>query len=107
MLDVHIAKSFDDAMQNKPIVRIDVDVHLAFFNDRIGLVANCSQLQRMSDHYSDCTFAGQQIQALLAEIDTVSSKITATSPHQEWLKNLRNACHSAIANGDSLFAICD
>lgn len=107
MLDVHIAKSFDDAMQNEPIARIDFDVHLAFFNDQIGFVASCPQLQRMSDHYSDCSFAGQQILALLAEIDTVSSKITATSPHGEWLKKFRNACNSAIGNGDSLFVICD
>jgi len=61
----------------------------------------------MSDHYSDCTFSGDEIPKLLSEIIAVSNAMAATSPHQEWLKQFRNACHSAIANGESLFAICD
>lgn len=107
MLDIHIAKSFDEAMHNERVVGLDFDVHAVFFNDRLGLVTDRPQLQRMTNYYSDCTFTGDDIQALLAEIDAVSKDLTATSPHQEWLKQFSDACHSAIASGDSLFVLCD
>ena len=107
MLDVHIADSFDTATRNDPVVRIDLNVHAAFFNERITLANDCPYLERMSDYFSDCTFAGADLQALLGEIDTVSKRIMATSPHQTWIKQLHDACQTAMANGDSIFVLCD
>lgn len=107
MLDVHIAKSFDETMQNVPVVSIDFDVHATFFNDRLGLIDSRPQLQRMSNYYSDCTFKGDEIPTLLEEVTTASNSLTPTSPHQVWLKQLADACQMAKASGNSLFAVCD
>jgi hypothetical protein len=38
-------------------------------------VADCPELQRMSNHYSDFTFAGEGSAALLDEIIAVSEKL--------------------------------
>ena len=107
MLDIHIADSFDAATRNDPVARIDLNVHTAFFNERITLANDCPHLQRLNDHFSDCSFAGDDLQALLREIDTVSKRIMATSPHQTWMKQLHDACQTAMANGDSIFMFCD
>lgn len=107
MLDVHIAKSFDAATRNEPVVRINLDVHTAFFKNGTVLADDCPLLQRMSDYFSGCTFTGADVQLLLVEIDTVSNRIMATSPHQTWMRQLRDACETAMANGDSIFVLCD
>ena len=107
MLDVHIADSFDAATRNEPIVRIDLDAHTAFFNDRIVLTETCPTLQQMNDYFSDCTFAGRDLQNLLMEIDAIAQKLTSDSPHRAIITQLREACRTAINNDDSIFVLCD
>lgn len=107
MLDVHIADSFDAATRNEPIIRIDLDVYTAFFSDRIDLTETCPTLQRMNDYFSDCTFAGHDLQNLVMEIDTIAQKLAPDSPHRAMITQLREACRTAINNDDSIFVLCD
>jgi hypothetical protein len=66
-------------------------------------VADCPQLQRMSNHYSDFTFAGEESAALLDEIIAVSEKLTPASLYQRWLKQFCEACRSAMTGDLSIF----
>ena len=107
MLDVHIADSLDSAAQSDPVLQIDLDMHAAFFREGTTLTADCSLLKRMNNYFADCTYAGDELTTLLDEIDSVSQRVPATSPCQPMLRQLRDACESAISTSNSIFVLCD
>jgi len=57
----------------------------------------------MSNHYSDCTFAGEEIAVLLDEIIAAAEKLMPASPYQRWLKQFCDACRSAMTSELSKF----
>ena len=106
MLDIHIAKTFDQATKSARLTGIPLDEHAILFGD-LDFLADFPLILRIEDYWNDAQYSGEEIQLLSEEIDTLIEKSSASSLKPGILEKLRDACKSATESRKSIFLVAD
>lgn len=105
-LDFHIAKSERVIGATVDIVlSLEFETHQAFFRE--DLSGRLPMISRIEDFYSDCRFAGREIEALRSEISELLEQVQESPPHYCWLTKLATACSDAIECNETIFVLSD
>jgi hypothetical protein len=88
------------------IFRLSVDQHAALF-DAIDQSERYPRLSAMRDYYSDASYGGDDLRALIAELRDLASSSGASAAAPETARDLQRVSEQVLSSGNPLYAVAD
>ena len=105
-LDFHVASARNDAPLGSPVFSLGVHEHGVLFG-LVNSLPDYPQLRRMNDYYSEVVYAGAELDALVRELDSVTSRFISEPQIGTSLHRFRDVCNQASLQGMAVYGIAD
>ncbi len=88
------------------LFRLSLDQHTALF-DAIRSDEAYKQLSAMRDYYSDTSYSGDDLRALILELREIAASPNASAMARDTALGLQCVSEQVLSSGESLYAVAD